>query len=380
MSLPLDEIRALFPHTQTQIYLNHAAISPISLPVKTAVDTYLEQRHRTQIENYPVLMETMAQLRQQLASLIGASQPEQIAFVSNTSQGLNLLANGLDWQPGDRVLLNALEFPANVYPFLNLRSRGVEVDMVPARAGRIEISDLVAAIRPQTRLLSVSHVQFLTGQRIPLDELSQICRAYDLLFCVDGIQSLGAQRLDVTALGIDFLASGGHKWLMGLEGQGFVYIAPQLLKQLRSTQVGWLSVKNPWEMLNYQLDLLDEAARFELGTPNGLGLVALSAALALFSHYGHEAITSHILDLSAYLIQGLKARGIKVLTPEPPEQRLGIVTCEHPQAEHLYASLAQKQILLSVREGRYLRLTPHFYNTQTELDRVLHELDRLLKL
>lgn len=378
MSLPLNEVRALFPHTRNQIYLNHAAISPFSTHVVAVLDDYIRQRHLDEIENYHFMLPRIAELRERLAALI-RGQAADIAFVPNTSFGLNLLASGLDWRPGDRILLNTLEFPANVYPFLHCQRLGVEVDFVKPRENYlITLEDIAAAITPRTRLLSISYVQFLTGQRHDLIALGELCRQHGMLFCVDVIQGLGAADLDVQAMQIDFVAAGGHKWLMGPQGQGFVYIRPELLEQLTPAMVGWLSVQNPWQMLDYDLTLRPDAARFETGTFNALGLSGMLAAQQVFARWPMAGITAHILDLSGFLIQGLQELGFRLLTPADPGQRLGIVTCEHPDAERLHQSLDALRIRTSFREGRFLRFSPHFYNTRSELSLVLSELRKLL--
>lgn len=378
MALPLKDIRALFPHTQTQIYLNHAAVSPLSTPVKQMLQVYLQDRSTGSIENYPSVVSRMQTLRESLAYFIGTPHPEQIALVQNTSSGINLLAAGLDWQPGQRVLLNAMEFPANVYPFLALKSQGVEVDIVPARDGTIELEDLAAAIRPETRVLSISWVQFLSGQRMDLKALGQLCKQHGVIFCVDGIQALGAAHLNVVDLGIDVFVAGGHKWLMGLQGQGFAYIAPWLLPQLKMSQVGWLSVEDAWELLDYKLVLRPDATRYDLGTPNAIGQAALLAALKVFGRYEQAEITEHVLNLSSFLVEELQRRQLKLLTPMQSDQRLGIVTCEHHKAPEIHQALENKGIKASVREGRYLRFSPHFYNSIFELEQMFPILDSLI--
>jgi cysteine desulfurase/selenocysteine lyase len=375
MSLPLDEVRSLFPHTQSQIYLNHAAVSPYSTPVVAALHDYIEQRHLKEIENYFFMLPRIIKLREFLAKMVGGS-PEGIAFVGNTSMGLNLLATGLDWQAGDRILLNSLEFPANIYPFLNCRRFGVEIDFVEPLDHVLRLEDIAAAITPRTRLLSVSQVQFLTGQHLDLAALGQLCRDQGLIFCVDAIQALGATALDVEALGIDFLATGGHKWLMGAQGQGFVHIRPDLLERLTPAMVGWLSVEDPWNLLDYQMTLRPDAARYELGTFNALGMTAMLAAQEVFARWPMAQITEQILDLSGFLIEGLVNLGLEVITPL--EQRLGIVTCLHPDAEAIRLALEAQNIKASAREGRYLRFSPHFYNTRGELAQVLSALRAIL--
>lgn len=377
MPLDLSHVRALYPHSTTQIYLNHAAISPYATPVVQALEDFIADRHTGEIEIYHKLQPRIQKLRAGLAQRVGR-EPEQIAFVGNTSAGLNLLTSGLDWRAGDRILLNPLEFPSNVYPFLNLQRLGVVIDWVQPRDMYLHLDDFAAALTPQTRLLSISAVQFLTGQRHDLGALGEICRANDTLFCVDGIQALGACWFDLAALKIDFLASGGHKWLMGAQGQGFVAMSPDLLQYLQSPQVGWLSVQNAWDMLDYQLELRPDAARYELGTFNALGLTALGAALDVFGRFESADITAQILDLSAYLVTELRARGLDLITPEAASERLGIVTFRHPEANRLQQGLLAAGITVSARENRYLRFSPHYYNTRDELHQALMVLDSLL--
>lgn len=377
MAFALDQIRSQFPHTQSQIYLNHAAISPLSSAVLAACQDYLIGRHSTLIENYPVLIEELENLRHKLGTLVGAPS-SAIALTQNTSSGLNIMAQDLDWQAGDRILLNRLEFPANVYPFVNLQSRGVIIDWVEPEDYYLSLEAIAAKITPRTRLLSISYVQFLSGQRMDLVALGALCQQHEILFCVDAIQGLGASPLDLAAAKIDFLACGGHKWLMALQGLGFVAISERLQAQLKPSQIGWLSVLDSWELLDYQLNLRPDAARYELGTPNGIGIRALLTALTVFEKASWPEIEAHILSLSGFLIPALQAAGLTVITPAAESERLGIVTCLHPQADAIQKQLEAAQIFCSAREGKYLRFSPHWYNTQTELEQMLEVLEPLL--
>lgn len=369
-------LRAAFSHTQDQLYFNHASVSPFSEPVLEAVKAYAQERHLDCIENYEPLMARMEALRECLATLVGARTPD-IALVSNTSAGLSLLANGLDWTEGDRILLNDLEFPSNVYPFLNLRSRGVQVDFVAHRNYYLPIADIIAALTPQTRLLSISHVQFLTGQRHDLEALGKVCADRGILFCVDAIQSLGAVDVDVDQMHIDFLAAGGHKWLMGPQGQGFVYMRPELRERLTPADVGWLSVDDAWELLDYRLQLRNDAARYELGTPNGMGITALLAARTFYDSFDREGWTAHILSLTTALWQGFAQRGLIPLTPESAAERLGIVTVPYTGADALQAALAEHKVRVASREQRFLRVAPHAYNSLEEIDKFWRVFDAL---
>lgn len=370
--------RKYFPHTQTQVYLNHAAISPLSTPVMTALQDYLNERHLTKIENFFDFLPKLTQTKEAFARLLNC-QWNELAYCPNTSSGFNLLANSYPWQAGDRILLNDQEFPSNVYPFMNLKKQGVIIDIVKSKDGYINIEDLKAAITPQTKLLSISHVQFLSGQLMKLETIGQLCKENGMNFSVDAIQSLGATSIDVDKCNIDFLACGSHKWLMAPAGIGFAYIRPQLMSQLTPAQVGWLSVQNEWDLLDYDLNLRLDASQFETGTLNFLGICGLSAALGVFEEVGMPQITSHILTLSQFLIEEFSNMGLKVITPSTNTEHLGIVTCEYSDATPLYDKLMNHQIECSVREEKYFRVAPHFYNTIEELEILIQHMKSFMR-
>lgn len=207
--------RRYFPHTQTQVYLNHAATAPLSTQVMGAMQAYLEERHGGHIDNYFKHMPRTLQTREWVAELIGA-KTEQVDFCFNTSDALNTLTLGLDWQEGDRIALPACEFPANVYPFMALAEKGVVIDWIPHQQSTFSLADIQSVLTPRTRLLSLSWVQFLSGFRANLAEIGKLCKQNGTLFCVDAIQGLGALQIaPVVDLGVDFLACGVQKWMMG---------------------------------------------------------------------------------------------------------------------------------------------------------------------
>lgn len=375
----LENFRCFFPHVQDQIYLNHAAISPFSTQVVTALYQYIEQRHRTNIENYSTFQPILQQTRERLAQILH-TQADRIAFCANTSSALNILATGLPWKAGDRILLNRLEFPANVYPFENLRSLGVAIDYVEPRGYYLHLEDFANALTPHTRLLSISQVQFLTGQHMDLAALGALCRHNGTWLSVDGIQALGATTLDVENLGIDFVASGSHKWLMGPTGVGFLYISRRLQDVLRPVYAGWLSVENAWDLLDYTLQFRSDARRFETGTLNFMGIAGLHAALELLLKADIQAVETQIRMLTDWLYNACVDLGLQVITPAAKAERLGILTVEFPQgqAQILYEALAKANIDISLREQKFLRFSPHFYNTQAELEQVIQVLESLL--
>lgn len=367
--------RALYPHTQTErIYLNHAAVSPLSTNVTKAVERRMHNRSAGRIHFFEEDLEVMEECRDRIRRLVRAESTDRIAFVTNTSAGLNLVANGLKWKAGDRALINDIEFPANVYPFLNLERKGIKVDFIPHEKGRVTPEQVESHLRPETRLVSISAVQFLSGYRADLEAIGQLCRDRDILFVVDGIQALGAIRLDVQAMHIDALAAGGHKWLMGLQGCGLLYVSEALQNQITEQPVGWLSVEEAWEFFNYDQPLDPSARRYENGTPNFTGIYGLNAALETHFEAGPENVEAHIRYLTSHLYASLTGLdGISMFTPRNEAERAGIVTAHLDRridTETLMAYFTGRHLTVSIRNGK-LRIAPHYYNTAHELNRAV---------
>ncbi|MFO8099592.1 MAG: aminotransferase class V-fold PLP-dependent enzyme [Salinibacter sp.] len=370
-------LRSSFPHTEHQTYLNHAAVSPVSRPVRAAVDAYLDERHgaapEAPIENFDSVFPLMEEARARAAEVMG-TVAERVDFIPNTSTGLNVLAQGLDWSSGDRIAVPDGAFPTNVYPFLNLEREGVAVDFIPTEEGAYTLDDIERTLQPETRLLSVSWVHFLSGFRVDLAAVGELCAAHDVLFCVDAIQGLGALTLDVEAAGIDFLAAGGHKWLMGLQGAGLLYCDEALQAQIHPP-TGWLHGPVDWENLDdYTLTFHDDARRFRTGTLNMAGVVALHAALGLYVQAGPEWCEERVLDLSITLADELAARGLPRYGTTDPAHASGIVTVAPDAPEALYEHLQARDITAALR-NRKLRLAPTYYNDETDLRAVLDAVD-----
>lgn len=373
--LDLEEARALFPNAARGIYFNHAAVSPLSLRVVSAIERYLKERSETDVENYfATLLPTLRDLRARLARYLNARE-RNLAFVPNTSYGLNLLAQGLDWKTGDRILLYEREFPANVQPFLALRKRGVEIDFVKDRSGEIALDDIERAISPKTRLVSLSYVQFLSGYRLDLAELGALCRRKGVLLSIDAIQGFGALPIDCAQA--DFVAAGAHKWGMSPMGTGIAHFSDDLLERLNPVFVGWLSVEEAWDFTRYEKPLKPDASRYELGTYNWIGLVGMNAAFELFEELGYERVSAKVLALSERLSSGLREAGFELACDPERKHRSGIVSVKHfPNAEQAFKTLAERGIEISLREN-YLRFSPHFYNSFAECDEVISQLKRL---
>ncbi len=368
-SRKLRALRRRFPHTQTQIYLNHAATGPLSHPAAEAVQRYLRQRLRGPIDHFEALMSVIEETRQLVATLLG-TRAERIAFTANTSSALGLLTQGIDWRPGDRIAIPACEFPANVYPFLNLQRRGVVIDWISHRQGTFTVDDIARVLTPRTRLLTLSWVQFLSGFRADLQQIVACCHERGVWVSVDAIQGLGALPINVEATGIDFLAAGTHKWLLGLPGLAICYVRPELQEVLHPP-AGWLHGPVDWDRFcDYELVFYPDARRYETGTPNQMAIVALHAALKQYLQLGVDWCARRVLTLQQRLAAGLQRLGLTRYGTDDLAHASGIVTVQHTQPEALAAFLQERQIIISLR-NRMLRFSPTYYNTAEEIDYTL---------
>ena len=367
-----------FPVTETYIYMNHAGVAPLSRRVREAMAGFIEDATVNGAVNAEDWAETAEVCRGAAAQLINADTTE-IAFMKNTTQGILIAANGIDWQAGDNVVTTAVEFPANVYPWWSLKERyGVETRMVPERDGCIYIENIASAIDTRTRALTISHVEFASGFRNDIQALGELCREHEIWFIVDAIQSLGAIEVDVKSCNVDILAADGHKWLLAPEGAAIFYSADERREQLINTNIGWASVINPRDFLDYDLTQKPDATRFEEGSYNSVGLYGLKAAIDLLLDIGIPAIETRILELTAGLIVGLEAKGYRVITPKEDSERAGIVIFESEQytPAEIYEMLHAENIITAER-GSGVRVSPHFYNTPSEVERLLEVLPDL---
>ena len=375
---PHQDWRGEFPVTDTYIYMNHAGVAPLSRRVRNAMTGFLEDATVNGAVNAKVWEEQAEVCRDVAAQLINANATE-IAFMKNTTQGILIAANGIDWRAGDNVVTTAVEFPANVYPWWSLKERyGVQTRMVPEQDGRIHVEDIAAAIDEHTRAVTISHVEFASGFRNNIQALGEICQERDIWFIVDAIQSLGAIEVDVQSCNVDILAADGHKWLLAPEGAAIFYCADDKRERLINTNVGWASVVNPRDFLNYDLTQKTDATRFEEGSYNSVGLYGLTAAIELLLEIGIPTIEARILELTTCLIDGLEAKGYRVITPRTNLDRAGIVIFESNQhtSTEIYEMLHAENIITAER-GIGVRVSPHFYNTTSEIERLLEVLPDL---
>jgi len=302
---------------------------------------------------------------------------EEIALVKNTSEAVSIVAQGIDWKAGDRVVTAAVEYPANVYPWMEaVRKHGIELVMAAEETddlGRqqVRIDKILAELEhPRTKVLTLSHVEFASGQRHDIAQLGAVCRERGILFNVDGIQSLGALPVDVRAMNIDFLGACGHKWMCGPAGAGMFYIRRELQDRIRPLVIGASTVINELDYGHYDYTLKPDARRYESGTPNLLGFFGFGAALRMLASAGIDAIAQRLKLLTDRLIDGIELRGYKIVSPRANDAWSGIVCFTSPQHSHdeiVKQLRKQHKIEIAVREGR-LRCSPHFYNTEMQID------------
>jgi selenocysteine lyase/cysteine desulfurase len=362
-----------FPILSRWTFLNHAAVAPISARAAVALDAYTRQAAGDAYLSGQWYQKA-DDARACAARLMNADASE-LAFVKNTSEGLAFVANGWDWKAGDEIASTAVEYPANVYPWMDLERRlGVRHVMVPEKAGRIDFDDLAAALTPRTRMVAISHVEYASGFRNDLARIGALCRSRGILLCVDAIQSLGVLPVDVRAMNIDFLSADGHKWLLGPEGCGVFFCRKELITVLRP-EVGWLNVINAQDYGNYDFTLRDDAKRFECGSYNIPGILALGASLKLIEELGVDLISRRVLALTEHFADGLCRKGYAVFSSRRESEASGIVSFTHPVHDlaALNRMLLREKIVLALREGR-LRASPHFYNSFEQIDRVLDAL------
>ena len=374
MPLTPEEMRAFFPITRRYAYLDHAAIAPLATPVRSTMEVFLTRQSEEPFdrEHWERLR---GQVRNRVAELVMA-RAESITFIKNTTTGLGLVAAGLDWESGDNVVGVDREFPANIYPWMDLRRKGVELRLYRPSNGRIEVAAIARLCDQQTRVLAVSAVQFWNGFRVDLSGLRAALRGKDALLIVDAIQAVGALRIDLSDLSVDFLCAGAQKWLLGPIGAGFAYIGPRMLERLHPAIIGADSVVRDEEYFEYELTLKPDARRFEEASPNYPGILGMGAAVNLLLRAGPAAVEDAVLRLADRLREELPRRGYELLLgPGRPSERSGTVSFRHPRMVpvELHARLRDAGIIISLR-GDFLRASPHYYNSDTDVDRLLEAL------
>ncbi len=367
-----EQFRSYFDVAGRRLFFNHAAYSPLSKPVVNAMTEFLEHRQMGNPLSWNIAEGHMEGLRANYGKLVGAPA-ERIAHMANTVSGINILANGLDWKSGDHILLYVDEFPSNVMPFLNLKDRGVEVEFISAPGERVTPELFEAALKPQTRLISISSVQYLTGYRADMKTLSELCHSRNILFSVDAIQSVGVIPTDVIASGIDFMAVGGHKWMMSPLGTGFLYVTEELQARLKLVHRGYMGHVNPMDFGNFSQELSPDARRFELGAFNASGMAGAEKATELLLECGIDSIFRHVRKLIGQFEWGLEELPFETMYQFEEDELSSICMfshSDHSRNEAIFKMLSESGVNISLRGGG-LRLAPHYYNTPGEVDQIL---------
>ena len=352
-------------------YLNHAAISPISELIINETNKFLNLRSMPPVDIIDEFFSRKQEFKSLIKNLINSESENNIAFTSNTSEGLNIIANGMEFNKGDRIILFKGEFPANLYPFLKLERKGVLIDWVePDENNIISINDIEKKITKKTKLLSISFVQFLTGFKAEIKEIGNLCKENNIIFVVDGIQGLGVNKIDVKDYFIDILSTGGHKWLMWKMGTGFTYFSDKVLEKIYPNTLSWLSVKDSWNFSDIKLDLIETAEKFEYATPNAEGIFTSYVMLKEFLNFGIDEINKRILNLNDILIKRLKELKYNIISPLKENYRSTIISFSCNDCDKIFNRLKQNNIHISLREG-YLRVSPHFTNNESDINKLL---------
>ncbi len=368
-------IRSLFPVTEKYTYLNHSAVCPLSTRVCDAMNALIDDVARNGSVNYKDWLETYERTRESAACLVNA-RAHEIAFMRNTSDAISAIANGIEWREGDNVVSCNVEFPANVYPWMRLsQERGIHLKLAQEREGRIDAGELLSRVDDRTRVVTISWVQFASGFRSDLARIGKFCRERNIIFVVDVIQGLGGLKLDVERDYVDAFAADAHKYLLGPEGIALLFVSDRVIDRIKPTVVGWTSVKNYEQHLDYNLDYRDGALRFECGTLNSAGVYGLGAAIDLFLEVGPEQIEAYLVGLSGHLAKRLSSKGYNVVSSLLAGEQSAVVTCTHAQhsPRELYRLLMARNIFTAPRANR-LRISPHFYNTRDEVDMLIDAL------
>ncbi len=359
-----------FPVRDHLVYLNHAAVAPLCRPAADAMKDMADDCLTFGSLHYQTWLETYEGVRRAAARLI-AAQASEIALVKNTSEGIATVAMGLDWQPGDRVVGFREEFPANLYPWRRLEARGVEITWLSV----FDPLDRIDAACKGARLLSISFVGFLNGYRAPIREIGEICRRRGCIYFVDAIQGLGAFPLDVGECHIDALAADGHKWLLGPEGCGLLYISQALQQRVEPVEFGWTNVASYEDYASRDMTLRSDAGRYECGTLNTIGCYGLRASLELLLEVGVDRIAPAVQSLGDRIAAGVRAKGYEVLGERTPQTGAGIVSFRKSGVDSadVVLRLRERGITAAPRAG-WVRTAPHFYISPEDIDRMLHEL------
>jgi cysteine desulfurase/selenocysteine lyase len=364
-----------FPVANHQIFLAHAAVATLPRRVAQAEIDYATACSQRETD-YAGMAKRIRAVRERAALLLPGAEADEISLQGPTALGLSLIAGGLDWRPGDEVVYHPDCYPANVYPWLELQRRGVKpVPIEPARYGEVTIDTVAAALTPRTRMVALASAHFLTGFRIDVEAIGRMLHDRGVLFCLDAIQTLGAFPLPVEH--VDFLSADAHKWMLGPLAIGVVMIKRAHFEKLRPILLGAANVKCPDFIAQAEIVLPDRADRYEPGVLNTGPLFGMGAGLDLLLEVGVDRVAARLLELKQRLLDGLAPLGFEAVAPVAGPHASGLLTLRHATREPgpIYAALKAANVVPSLRRDRagrpYLRFSPHFYNTESEMDRVI---------
>ena len=368
----IKKIREQFPVTKNKAFMNHAAQSPLPKPVAEAVRKYADD-----FSNFgESSIDSEDRGKSRFAKLIGA-RPGEIALIENTSVGVNIAANVRDYPAGSKVVTTDLEYPSVVYPWLR-KALGVKVHYVKNVNGKVSLDDMEKAVDDKTVAVAISHVEYVNGFRHNLKVLSEIAHEHGAYLIVDAIQSVGTMPMDVKRDDVDFLMAAGYKWMLSPPGAAYLYVKDELIEKFEPPFVGWASVdQDVFETADFydiwRLNLSKTASRFEVGTPSAISFVGANEAMKLLLDHGTENIKRRIAKLTDHLLDAVKDLGLKLQTPEEKTCRSGIVNFRVDRPERTVERLNRKRIVVSAR-SHGIRVSPHFYNTEEEIDTLIEEI------
>jgi cysteine desulfurase / selenocysteine lyase len=363
----LSEYREYFPVTKNLIYLNHAAVAPLVRPAAEAIQGLAQDSLEYGSLHYPQWMETYDGVRASAARLMNC-EPEEIALMKNTSEGIATVAMGLDWRAGDKIVAFTEEFPSNQYPWQRLESKGVKIEWLSVT----DPFEKIDAAARGARLLAISYVQFLTGYRVDLEAIGKICRDRGVIFFVDAIQGLGVFPFDVKKFHIDAAAADGHKWLLGPEGCAVLYISRELQERVEPSEFGWMNVASAEDYGKRDLTLRKDAGRYECGTLNTVGCFGLRASLEFILGVGVEKIGPVVQARADQIGEGVRRRGWEVLGERTQSTGAGIVSFRKAGVDStaVTAHLRKNGVTTAARAG-WVRTSPHFYISSEEIETML---------
>ena len=372
-----EKIRKAFPVTEKYIYLNSAAVGTIPAVSVEAVYSQLKDVSENGTVNFNDWVATKNRARDLVAQMLKV-KAEQIAFLRNTSDGFASVASGINWQTGDNIVTFAKEFPANFYPWRRIRDElGVELRLCPEREGRIDLDEFISLIDSNTKLVSISAVQFASGFRADLTRIGEAARKADALFAVDIIQGFGAVEFDLPAQMVDIASGASHKWLVAPEGCGILYLSDRARERVKPTLVGWISVEEPWDFDDFEQDFKPNALAWESGTGGSALFYGLEESLKLLNEAGIENIENYLEELTDFLCELLAGKNYELISSREKGEKSQIVCIKHRNSltsNEIAKNLQNENNIVISPRGSRLRIAPHFYNNREDIEKLIEHL------